>query len=203
MANLFQRWKAERRIPQEAYTLINAINSRYSSLNFDNGDFKGLSEREKLSKNKDYYIPEEFTALRNHYFQRVHKNKNYLERHYKDWKKSSIKLSKLIDMINNDSEIKKLNSLSFIGSIKTERQKRGTGIHAGSGSGLNLCIGGNGLFIYDWNDFADKHDEIPVNLNSLKEYLERIDIKEIREAVVHYTKRKEYIGRVADFNSFR
>ena len=159
MANLFQRWKAERRIPQEAYTLINAINSRYSSLNFDNGDFKGLSEREKLSK--------------------------------------------LIDMINNDSKIKKLNSLSFIGSIKTERQKRGTGIHAGSGSGLNLCIGGNGLFIYDWNDFADKHDEIPVNLNSLKEYLERIDIKEIREAVVHYTNRKEYVRRVADFKSFR
>ena len=159
MANLFQRWKAERRIPQEAYPLINTINSRYSSLNFDNGDFKGLSEREKLSK--------------------------------------------LIDMINNDPKIKKLNSLSFIGSIKTERQKRGTGIHAGSGSGLNLCIGGNGLFIYDWNDFADKHNEIPVNLDSLKEYLERIDIKEIREAVVHYTKRKEYIGRVADFNSFR
>ena len=36
-----------------------------------------------------------------------------------------------------------------------------------------------------------------------KEYLERIDIKEIREAVVHYTNRKEYVRRVADFKSFR
>lgn len=158
MANIIQKWKAKKRITQEVYQLVDSINGRYSQLNLNNGDFKGLNDREKLSR--------------------------------------------LIDMINNDDEISRLNFLSLIGSIRVERQERGNGIYAGSGLGLNLCIGKEGLFIYDWNDFADKHDEILATLDTLEKYFGRISAEELRVAVVSYTNRDAYIKRVADFRNF-
>ncbi len=104
--NYFERRRlqeAASRIPEEAYQLIDSINSRYSQLYLNEGEFAHLDGREKLSR--------------------------------------------LIEMINQDVEIARLNSLAQIGSVKTVSQQVHSGFHAGSGLGVNLCIGEEGLFI--------------------------------------------------------
>jgi hypothetical protein len=71
-----------------------------------------------------------------------------------------------------------------------------------SGIGLNLCIGENGLFIYDWNDLQSKHDDIPVTTDSLKKYQDKINLEDLRKAIINYTNRDNYIQHVADFKEF-
>ena len=158
MANIIQRWKAKKRIPQEAYQLVDSIHHRYSQLNLDSGDFTGLSEREKSSK--------------------------------------------LINIINNDPEISRLNSLSSWGSIRVERQETGVGLFEESDSGLNLCIGENGLFIYNWDDFANKYDKVPANPDTLEKYFGRINTEELKRDITDYADRSTYVERVADFKKF-
>src|SRR3989344_2392805 len=47
-----------------------------------------------------YYFPEEFTALRNHYFAHIEKDKNYLQRHYQDWQESCRRLQEKINVLD-------------------------------------------------------------------------------------------------------
>ena len=48
-----------------------------------------------------YYFPEEFTALRNHYFTLVKKDTAYLQNHYQDWQKSCERLEKKINSLES------------------------------------------------------------------------------------------------------
>ncbi len=157
MVNLFKKLQAKRRIPSEVYQLIENINSKYSQLNLDNGDFKELNESEKVSK--------------------------------------------LISMIDEDSEISRLNSLSYIGSIHEapfpEKSTMG-------GFGTNLCIGEKGLFIHDWNDYDSKRDDISATPKSLKKYFgKEINAEKIKDVILNYTNQESYIKRVADFDKFK
>lgn len=47
-----------------------------------------------------YYFPEEFTALRNHCFAHIEKDKNYLQKHYKDWQESCHRLQEKINVLD-------------------------------------------------------------------------------------------------------
>ena len=150
MKELFEKWEAEIRVPEELrardrtlYEIMERINSRYFQLDTSNGDFNGLSENEKLSK--------------------------------------------LIEMINQDSEISELNALNPIGSIKVERQKVILG--RGPISGLNLCIGEDGLFIFDWHNFQG-NNKIPATPDSLAKYLGEIKAEGLKEDVIKYTNRR-------------
>lgn len=147
--------RAAWRIPAEAYDLIDIIHHRYSGLDFSNGEFRGLSKKQKL-----------------------------------EW---------LIRCINQDHEITRLNTLSYIGSIIVFSQVRNT---PSAGWGQNLCIGDKGLFIYDWNDYKGKHDKIPVSPDALKRLDIPLDCETLREAIVAYTSRENYVARVAEFKKF-
>ncbi len=173
MANLIQKFKAKKRIPREVYSLIKSIHDRYS-----------LDQiREDIDE----------LGLNN-------RNSNELNEREK--------LSKLINMINNDTEIKTLPSLAGIVSIKILRQIRGRttdyGLHIPSqGNGINLCIGQNGLYIYDWDDGREKYSyEIPLTPDSFAKYFGKIDAKELRKAIIECTDRENYIEDVADFGRF-
>lgn len=48
-----------------------------------------------------YYFPEEFTALRNHYFTHIEKDKNYLQKHYQDWQESCRRLQEKISFLDD------------------------------------------------------------------------------------------------------
>ncbi len=109
-------------------------------------------------------------------------------------------LLKLIAQINEDSEISKLHKLRLIGSIHTERQERGAGFHAGSGDGLNVCIGERGLFIYDWDDFENKHNEIPLTSASAEKYLKSFDTEKLRIAILGYTDPDSYARKISQYN---
>jgi len=155
----FERRKlrgARSRIPDEAYQLIDDINSRYSGLDLNGGEFAQLDERQKLSR--------------------------------------------LIEMINQDSEISKLNSLAHIGRIRVIQDIE----HARSeGVGVTLAIGGDGLFIYDFNDFIGKHDEIPAGVDSLARYDPRLDAESLKRSIANYTDRRNYERHVLDFDVFQ
>ncbi len=65
------------------------------------GDYSGFYYKLHISALHNeywdlYYFPEEFTALRKHYFEKLAKNKNYLKKHYRDWKNYCKKLDKKI-----------------------------------------------------------------------------------------------------------
>ena len=47
-----------------------------------------------------YYFPEEFTALRDQYFAHIEKDKNYLQKHYQDWRKSCRRLQEKINALD-------------------------------------------------------------------------------------------------------
>ena len=174
MANLMQKSKAEKRIPQEVYRLIKSINDRYSLDQL-------ISDVDELDLN----------------------NINLNESRERE------KLSKLIDVINKDSEILELHSLAGIGSIKVLRQERGRttdyGLYLSSqGKGLNLCIGRNGLYIYDWDDGREEYShEIPLTPDSFAKYFGKMDAKELRRAVIDYTDKKTFVECVADFKKFK
>lgn len=110
------------------------------------------------------------------------------------------KLSKLISIIDKDTEISKLNSLAIIGSIAEssvgEKTKFG-------GFGKNLCIGNKGLYIYDWNDYQDEFNKIPATPESLEKHIPQVaNVESLRGTIVNYTNRETYIERVADFKKF-
>lgn len=110
------------------------------------------------------------------------------------------KLALLIQKINFDPEIRRLNELSNIGSIIIFSQIRDT---PSAGWGRNLCIGGNGLYIFDWNDYENKHKVIPLSLCVLEELGIELDCERLREAIVSYTSRDNYIRQVAGFDMFK
>ena len=160
--NYFERRRlqeAASRIPEEAYQLIDSINSRYSQLYLNEGEFAHLDGREKLSR--------------------------------------------LIEMINQDVEIARLNSLAQIGSVKTVSQQVHSGFHAGSGLGVNLCIGEEGLFIYDWDDLKDRHKELLADSGSLAKYDPGLDAETLKRLIADHAERKTYEKRVLDFNMFQ
>lgn len=108
------------------------------------------------------------------------------------------KLHAMIEYINSDNNLSRLNSRSMIGSLIVVSQVRG---HAGSGSGLNVCFGLNGLYIYDWDDFASKWHSIPlVSVDALESVGISLTAEELRDAVADYTKRGKYVDHVACFD---
>lgn len=109
------------------------------------------------------------------------------------------RLHLLITLINEDQEIANLHALSMIGSIIVFRQIRDFG---STGWGCNLCIGNNGLYIYDWNDYEGKHNNIPASPNALENLKISLGCEELREAIVTYTDRKNYVTCVEDFGEF-
>lgn len=113
------------------------------------------------------------------------------------------RLQSMIEYVNDDTELLRLDSRSMIGSLIVVHQVRGndTLTGAGSGGGLNLCFGREGLYVYDWDDFADKRDNIPLtSVRTLERMGIQLTAKKLRDAVIDYTEKKNYIGCVADFN---
>lgn len=109
------------------------------------------------------------------------------------------RLRLLITLINEDQEIAKLHALSMIGSIIVFSQIRDFG---STGWGCNLCIGDNGLYIYDWDDYKGKHDNIPASPDALEQLGISLDYEELRKAIVTYTDRQNYMKCVGDFGKF-
>ncbi|MDP3957983.1 MAG: hypothetical protein Q8Q36_00790 [bacterium] len=145
------RFSASRRIPAEAYGLIEAIHRRYFELGGEGA--WNLDESRRL----DF----------------------------------------LIRLINQDREIKKLNSMSFIGSIFVFSQTRGP---FSKGFGKNLCIDEDGLFLYEWDDFDESNVTIRVDTSAaLERHGIRLSSDRLRQAVAKYAEKKSYIERVVDF----
>ncbi len=172
VVNFIEKLKAKRRIPDEVYRLIDTVHRRYSQLNFNNGEFGGLSKKEKLSK--------------------------------------------LIQIINNDSDIKRLNSLSFIGSIIAFMGSKGGKGYTASygGMGVNLCLGRDGLSVHYWDDMDIRSlgekpnskiidEDVPATPKVLEKYDEKFDVEKLRNAVTYYTNKENYIERAAVFKKFR
>ena len=113
------------------------------------------------------------------------------------------KLQAMIEYVNGDSELSRLDSRSMIGSLIVVSQVRGNGTitGAGSGSGLNVCFGLGGLYIYDWDDFASKWHNIPLtSVDALGSVGIKLTAEELRDAVADYTEKKNYVDRVACFD---
>lgn len=113
------------------------------------------------------------------------------------------KLQSMIEYVNGDRELSRLELRSMIGSIIVVRQVRGNGTltGAGSGSGLNVCFGHEGLYIYDWDDFASKwHDISLASVDALNGVGIHLTAEELRDAIVDYTEKENYIDRVASFD---
>ncbi|OGN11653.1 MAG: hypothetical protein A3B91_04985 [Candidatus Yanofskybacteria bacterium RIFCSPHIGHO2_02_FULL_41_29] len=113
------------------------------------------------------------------------------------------KLQAMIEYVNNDADLLRLESRSMIGSLIVVNQVRGNGTvtGAGSGSGLNVCFGHEGLYIYDWNDFADKWHNIPLtSVDALDGVGIQLTAEKLRDAIADYTEKKEYVDRVALFD---
>lgn len=53
-----------------------------------------------------YYLPEEFTALRNHYFGKFKRDPRYLEKHYSDWRDSCLRLEEKIEKLDSAIQTK-------------------------------------------------------------------------------------------------
>ena len=155
LARSFQRVRVAHRIPAKVYELIAIINRRYSCLDFSSGEFRDLSEPEKLNL--------------------------------------------LIERINRDHKIARLNALSMIGSIIVLEQIKDT---PSAGLGCNLCVRDNGLFIYDWNDYSGKHVDIPASHDALKKLGFTLDCETLRRAIVAYTNRKNYVKHATEFEKF-
>jgi len=112
------------------------------------------------------------------------------------------KLQTMIEYVNNDDALLRLNSRSMIGSLIVVRQVRGNGTltGAGSGSGLNVCFGA-GLYIYDWDDFASKWHNIPLtSVDALDEVGIQLTSEELRDAIAGYAEKESYIDRVVSFD---
>ena len=113
------------------------------------------------------------------------------------------KLQAMIEYVNSDRDLSRLDSRSMIGSFIVVRQVRGNGTltGAGSGSGLNVCFGRGGLYVYDWDDFASKWNNIPLTfVDALENVGIQLTARELQAAIVDYVEKKSYINRVADFN---
>ena len=113
------------------------------------------------------------------------------------------KLQSMIEYVNSDSELSRLDSRSMIGSLIVVHQVRGNGTvtGAGSGSGLNVCFGREGLYIYDWDDFASKWHNIPLtSVDALDGVGIQLTAEDLRNAITDYTKKEAFIDRVASFD---
>ncbi|MBI3631959.1 MAG: hypothetical protein HY225_00730 [Candidatus Vogelbacteria bacterium] len=69
------------------------------------GDYSGFYYRLHISVWSNdywyiYYIPEEFTALRDHYFAKIANDKKFLKKHHSDWSKSCNQLRKSITKLD-------------------------------------------------------------------------------------------------------
>ncbi len=70
------------------------------------GDYSGFYYKLHISALQNdywdiYYLPDEFTKLRNHYFANLKKNKNYLQKHYHDWRDSCQRLNGKISVLES------------------------------------------------------------------------------------------------------
>ena len=110
-------------------------------------------------------------------------------------------LQGMIEYINDDNDMLRFNAISLIGSLIVIRQALTI---MGTGSGLNVCFGPQGLYIYDWDDFARRRKEIPLTcIDTLDEIGIRLTAEELRNAIVDFFRNKRYMNRIANFNAFR
>ena len=68
------------------------------------GDYSGYYYKLHISVLHDdywdlYYLPEEFTGLRNSYFAKIDKDQNFLDKHYSDWQNSCVDLNDKISYL--------------------------------------------------------------------------------------------------------
>jgi len=119
-------------------------------------------------------------------------------------------LSHLISIINNDLEIERLNSLSCIGAIDGGIKKSDRFFLSSGCFGQTLCIGENGLHIHYWDDIHTGKvgegvkkiisEDMPATPETIKKYNEQFNAENLKEAIINYTNKKNYIERVAVFD---
>ncbi|MBX4209343.1 hypothetical protein KW799_01440 [Candidatus Parcubacteria bacterium] len=109
------------------------------------------------------------------------------------------KLDLLIDQINNDLDLRRLGKIRYIGSIEDfePSEKCGAG-----GYGTNLCLGPRGLTIYTWNDNRGSYVEVPATSASLIALKKRFTAEMLKEAILDYVAKENYIKRALDFRMF-
>jgi hypothetical protein len=100
--------------------------------------------------------------------------------------------------VNTDREIQEFAQLSNGGAIATLREGEKTPF---GGFGTNLCVGPQGLYVYDFNDYEGKSKEITSSPETLKQF--GMTSQKLRDAIVKFFDRDAYIKHVAEFNSFR
>ncbi len=141
-------------------------------------------------------MPNEMRAVLN----KIHKKYAELDLSGNYWpQQKDEKLSKLIDIINNDTDISRLVSmqnslpLPFDNSVYELVTGEKTGI---GGFGVDLCIEENGLYVNDFDSYESKASRIPASAEVIKKYNPRVDAERIRGAVVDYTEEERYIDRL-------
>ena len=111
------------------------------------------------------------------------------------------KLSKLIKMINNDSDIIMLFQRR-LPAIKIIHSDYIGSFYTADGAGETILFEKNkGLCLYYWNDYAGASKIISVTSN----VLQKRDISHdyLRNAIIHYTEKKNFIDMCMRFNEYQ
>ena len=107
------------------------------------------------------------------------------------------KLSKLIDIINNDEDIRRLHTTNeFTFSYELQMGER----TSFGGFGVNLYFDTQkGLTIYDWNDYEGKYKEFGATADTIKRFNDSFNAEKLRVALVSSTERDNFITRYANY----
>lgn len=96
------------------------------------------------------------------------------------------RLLKLVDTINADEELRSTAGTGSCLMVLSSGEQTSAG-----GWGTNLILDKNGLYIYDWDDYNSRRNEIKdVNPKILKYFPHMADADKLQSAVMEYLKDK-------------
>lgn len=108
------------------------------------------------------------------------------------------KTSRLIEIINNDQDFRKVVSFSGFSSF----YKSPNGEDLPRGWGTTLCLGKEGMFVYHWDDYKPVRENIPATSQVVKDKL-GFGAERLREIMVNYAIKEYYVELVANSPSRR